>query len=415
VAVTQNKQNVSTLYVPVAEKDYSKFMKDNAYAKQQIQNWLKTQPELFPIPMQSGFVFNGKSRVSKKSRFQLRQIKVGNEYYRLQPSWLLPYHQGISTHISKALFLLRFGVPFWALAFVFGRNAMYWYRVFLAIGRFNLVSTTLLKASNLPEDLLADEHHIRQKGNKAYVATTVGKGCLLGIQVSAKSDQTQLRAAYGIFKSEAQSLKPDYRPISVNTDGWKATQNVWKELFEDITIIECFLHAFLKIRQRATAKLENTFKEVSNKVWSIYQALNKRSFAQRFRRFKEWAKANIDSSPMKENSLKMCDKAKLFAQFYDRPQAFRTSTALDRIMRYMARHAYNSQNFHSSISATSKNYRAFALLYNFSPLSPQTIKDAPVLYSLAAKASGVVFSEDWLQNLLICASVGKINHHCNPL
>lgn len=178
MAVTQNKQNVSTLYVPVAEKDYSKFMKDNAYAKQQIQNWLKTQPELFPIPMQSGFAFNGKSRVSKKTRFQLRQIKVGNEYYRLQPSWLLPYHQGISTHISKALFLLRFGVPFWALAFVFGRNAMYWYRVFLAIGRFNLVSTTLLKASNLPEDLLADEHHIRQEGNKAYVATTVGKGCL---------------------------------------------------------------------------------------------------------------------------------------------------------------------------------------------------------------------------------------------
>lgn len=415
MAAIQNKQNVSTLYVPIAEKDYSKFMKDTSYAKKELNNWLKTQPELFPACLQSGFVFNGKSRQSKKSHFQLRQIKVGDAYYRLQPSWLLPYQQGTSFQVSKALFLLRFGVPFWALAFVFGRNAMYWYRVFLRLGSFNLVSTTLLKSSNLPQDLLADEHHIRQEDNKAYVATTVGKSCLLGVEVCAKADETQLATAYGVFKTEAQCLKFDYSPVSINTDGWKATQNAWKQLFGEITIIECFLHAFLKIRQRATSKLESIFKQVSNKVWKLYRAPTKRSFAQRFRRFKDWTKINVDESAMKENTLKMCNKAKLLAKFYDRPQAFRTSATLDRIMRYMARHAYNSQNFHSSISATSKNYRAFALLYNFSPLSPQTIKVDPVLYSLAAKASGVVFSEDWLQNLLICASVGKINHHCNPL
>lgn len=104
---------------------------------------------------------------------------------------------------------------------------------------------------------------------------------------------------------------------------------------------------------------------------------------------------------MKENILKMCQKAKLFAQFYDRKQAYRTSFQLDRIMLVMARHAYNSQNFHSSISATSKNFRTFALLYNFTPLSPQTIRDNPQMYSAASKAVEKVFCQDWFENLLV--------------
>jgi hypothetical protein len=31
--------------------------------------------------------------------------------------------------VEKALFLRKFGVPFWALSHVFGRDHMYWYRV----------------------------------------------------------------------------------------------------------------------------------------------------------------------------------------------------------------------------------------------------------------------------------------------
>lgn len=102
----------------------------------------------------------------------------------------------------------------------------------------------------------------------------------------------------------------------------RSDQNARKELFEDSTIIECFLYAFLKLPQRAAAKLEKPFKEVSHNLWTIYKVPNKRSLAQRFRKFKEWPKATIDPSPMKENSLKMCHKAKLFAQFYDRPTVY---------------------------------------------------------------------------------------------
>ncbi|MFT7452754.1 MAG: hypothetical protein ACI9VN_003489, partial [Patescibacteria group bacterium] len=42
--------------------------------------------------------------------------------------------------------------------------------------------------------------------------------------------------------------------------------------------------------------------------------------------------------------------------------AHKTSNMMDRLMRAMNRHAFNSQMFHSSIASTSKNFRAFALL-----------------------------------------------------
>ena len=188
--------------------------------------------------MQEGFVFNGKSRLSKKFSYQLRQIKVGTQFYRLQPSWLLPYQRTTTDVASKALFLARFAVPFWAIAYVFGHNALFWYRLLVSLGRSNLVSTTLLKAQNLPADVLADEHHCCQQGIKAYLATTVAKGCFLGIEASAQADHASLKDSCSVFQQEARSLKPEYSPMSVNTDGWKAIQNAWLSLFPSVLVLD---------------------------------------------------------------------------------------------------------------------------------------------------------------------------------
>jgi hypothetical protein len=47
---------------------------------------------------------------------------------------MLPYCKAKVVEVSKGLFLLKFGVPFWALAFVFCHNAMWWYRLFISLG-----------------------------------------------------------------------------------------------------------------------------------------------------------------------------------------------------------------------------------------------------------------------------------------
>ncbi len=61
--------------------------------------------------------------------------------------------------VEKPLFLMRFHVPSWAVADVFGRDAMYWYRLQQGLGRFSLVGTTVKSPQRLPADLVADEKH----------------------------------------------------------------------------------------------------------------------------------------------------------------------------------------------------------------------------------------------------------------
>lgn len=129
-------------------------------------------------------MLNGKTRVSKKLGVQLRKIKVAGISYQLRPSFLLPAMRAKTEEVSKPLFLLRFGVPFWALAYVFGHNAMWWYRLYLCLGRFSVVGTTVYNTDKLPQDVLADEEHVRVAGQKAYVATTIGENCMLGAEVA---------------------------------------------------------------------------------------------------------------------------------------------------------------------------------------------------------------------------------------
>ena len=403
MALKDKESRVITL--EFCKESYSSFMEDNQVAHSIIRQAYAEYPELFPMEMSHGYKLNGKTRTSKKLNMRMRRLEIGEITYRVRPSFVLPYMRATVDEVRHALFLIRFGVPFWALAVVFGRNHMFWYRTYLCLSRFSIVGTTIHKAENLPVDLLADEFHTRLEGEKVYIATTIAKGCLLGTEACTNADEVCLTAGYGVFKEEVLQLDPDYQPRTVNTDGWMATQNAWKALFKRIFIIECFLHAFLKVRDRATKKLKASFETVADKIWNIYRAESKRKMGQQIRRLREWTQKNLSACPMKQNLLKLCKKKKRWLAHLDFPAAYRTSNQLDRIMRAMERHSINSQKFHDAIYSTSMNFRAFALLYNFSPSCPAVTKDFPDLVSPAARLNGFVYHKDWLQNLLIAASL----------
>jgi hypothetical protein len=151
---------------------------------------------------------------------------------------------------------------------VFGRSPMYWYRLERSLGRFSLVGTTIQAAERLPRHLVADEKHtalIEHKTRKVYLAATAGSGCCLGMALAETAGADDLTKAYGVFRDEARCLDPEYRPETVNTDGWAATQAAWRTLFQGVTLILCFLHAFLKIRERAV-HLKETFTDLSRRV-----------------------------------------------------------------------------------------------------------------------------------------------------
>ena len=61
----------------------------------------------------------------------------------MAPAFVMPYMTASVTDVEKALFLMRFHVPCWALAYVFGRDALYGYRLEPGLGRFRVVGTTV--------------------------------------------------------------------------------------------------------------------------------------------------------------------------------------------------------------------------------------------------------------------------------
>lgn len=403
-----------TIVLPIEEKNYEAFINDLDTAHEMISKFYVATPEFFPPNMSEGYVFNGRTRISKKLGIQMRKLKIDGINYKIRPIFVLPYNRQLTPTVSNALFLKRFGVPFWALAYVFGRNQMWWYRLYISFSEHNLLKTTLYQ-SDIPQDLLADEHHIKIRGQKAYVATTVGQNCFLGMAVSEGVDVDSLYSAYGEFKEEALDLNPDYQPNTVNTDGWMATQNAWKKLFSSIAVIECFLHAFLKVRNRATKKVQYFFNTAADKIWNCYRCESKRQLAQQIRRLREWANENLTDSPMKANILKLCKKKHRWLAHFDAATAHRTSNMVDRKMKAMNRHADNSQMFHGNVSSTSKNFRAFALLHNFSPSCVSAWDETATLVSPATRVNKIVYDDDWLKNLNLVASVANFRYQRNPL
>lgn len=207
------------------------------------------------------------------------QVASGHdqEAYTIRPSFVLPYMTGYTDDVENALFLLNFDVPYWAIARVFGRNAMYWERLMERMGHNSLVGTPVRQPEALPEHLLADEKHTRLCGKKTYIATTAAQDGILGTALSPTAGQADLQEAYSQVKTEAQNVKPGYEPQTVNTDGWKATIAAWGTLFPTCVQILCFLHAFMKIRDRGK-RLKQTFFTLSEMVWNAYHTVTREDF-----------------------------------------------------------------------------------------------------------------------------------------
>jgi len=197
---TQSKVN-KTIVLNISEEKYSEFINDSNFAHEIIISALNSSPELFPEnTLELGYSLKGLDRISKKMNIRLRRIKIGDTIFRIRPCFILPYMTGKTKEVKDPLFLLRFGVPFWAIAIVFGRNSMYWYRMFIRLSFFNLTSTTVYDKTKMPLHILADEFHIRIRKVKSYVATVVGGNCFLGAEASWQASEEKLKEAYGQYR-----------------------------------------------------------------------------------------------------------------------------------------------------------------------------------------------------------------------
>src|SRR5947209_11632742 len=131
----------STICLPISPDLYQQVIDSPQRFRHTLDQCYRDSPELFPKAFAQGYTLKD-DRVSAKLGLRLRRIecKATGEAFSVRPAFALPYLTGWTGDVADPLFLRRFGVPFWALARVFGRDPMYWYRLEVGLGRNSIVA-----------------------------------------------------------------------------------------------------------------------------------------------------------------------------------------------------------------------------------------------------------------------------------
>jgi hypothetical protein len=143
---------------------------------------------------------------------------------------------------------------------------------------------------------------------------TVGGGCILGIALTSGADEESLTDAYSTFSEESNDLDPSYAPETINTDGWAATQNAFVSLFPTVTTILCFLHGFLKIKDRGR-KLH----DLHRAVWDVYRETTAEGFISSMKSLVETCRAERWSPLIMQSIEKLAARVDQYAKSYAHP------------------------------------------------------------------------------------------------
>ena len=135
-----------TIRVPFCKDTYAKDVENDKKFRHNINKILAIHPELFMSNIHNGYRMKDRY-FSKKLRIWIRHIKIGSKSYTIRPSFVMPYLTAFTDDVKKALFLRKFDVPSWALAHIFGKNSVYWYRMESHLGKFSVVGTTINEPS----------------------------------------------------------------------------------------------------------------------------------------------------------------------------------------------------------------------------------------------------------------------------
>lgn len=397
----QPPRGARQIVIPMTRQQYDEIWSAAPRVRALVDQVLAESPELFPAEMTEGYALHGCDRASRKlDGVQLRKVVLSNgASYWLRPSFVLSFMTGTVDELSFPLLLASYGVPAWLLTMGFGHNDMYWYRLLERLGRNSLVGTTVRDPQRLPENLVADEHHAKWCGEKGYVATTAAAGCLLGIALSKSASEEGLTPAYGDFVREARDLQPDYAPQTVNTDGWGGTRNAFLAWFPNIALILCFLHGFLKIRDRCRKN-----HELHRRVWDVFRATTAAEFRRLMEELQSWFEPQTWPAPVRDMLSKLRNKTAEYVTAYEHPGCHRTSNLVDRLMNRLGRLLYAGRGLHGHQSSSELRLKGWALLMNFRPYAPRS--GARREHQCPAhRLSGKKYHHHWLHNLLISASL----------
>lgn len=391
--------------IPMTRDQYQTIWSDAQKVRQFLDELIADHPEIFPPGIEQGYQLTGHLPESKKlPGHQLRQLKLlSGGTFTLRPSFLFTYMTGTVDKLEHPLLLLSLGVPCWVVTAIFKHNDMFWQRLLEQLGRNSLVGTTVRDPARLPQHLAADEHHADWAGKKGYVTMTAGGNCILGVAITRAADEEHLTEGYGQFAEEARRVDPHYAPKTVNTDGWFATQNTVQALFAGVTTILCFLHGFLKIRDRSRKA-----HDLHQQIWDVYRAANAMEFSQKLTAFLDWFGERSWSKSVQAVVAKLKNHETEYLESYAHPGCHRTSNQVDRPMNRLARFLYAGRGLHGHLDSSELRLRGWALLNNFRPYAKRS--GQPRAHQSPAHAlSQRQYHRHWLHNLQVSASLRGYN------
>ncbi len=320
-------------------QQYDEIWQDAERLRAFVDEWAQLAPELFPKDFDQGYCLHGFGRESRKlPGLKLRKIVLadGTPHW-LRLSFVTSYMTGTVDQLAYPLLLAAHGVPPWLLTIGFGHSDMYWYRVIERLGRNSLVGTTVRDAAQLPEHLVADEHHADWAGQKGYI------------------------------------------PL--------------------ITVVLCFLHGFLKIRDRCRKACE-----LHRRVWDVYRAATAEEFRRLMNELQQWCGTQTWTASVHEMLTKLWNKTESYVVAYSHQGCHRTSNAVDRPMNRLCRLMYANRGLHGHQGSSELRLRGWALLLNFRPYAPRSNQprahDSP-----AHRLNGKRYHEHWLHNLMASTSL----------
>jgi len=124
--------------LPFYQENYDHIVKDANEFRAFIDKCLEQFPQLFPPEIQNGYQLKDIRKPKKLPVFIRRiLIKEINVSYTIRPSFVMPYLTAMTEEVERVLFR-KYNVPFHALSYVFGANAMKWFRIEQNLGKNSL-------------------------------------------------------------------------------------------------------------------------------------------------------------------------------------------------------------------------------------------------------------------------------------
>ena len=115
----------STICLPISKELYQSVIDSPAAFRRTLDRFYQEMPELFPANFAHGYRLKD-ARFSAKQETLIRRIVLRDgTAYSIRPSFLMPYLTAHTEDVEGPLFLRKFGIPFWALARVFGKDPMF--------------------------------------------------------------------------------------------------------------------------------------------------------------------------------------------------------------------------------------------------------------------------------------------------